>query len=142
MLHQHIPLLFYGPGVLGETGEVRHVTASQIDVLPTIHGILGLDAPHQSFGRNLFALPAGDTGRAYVKASGSPIVGLIESNYIATVASGEPAVLQTFNLSFPPSASDDIAAQNPERAAQMEKRLKAFVQVGLKTLKDHHAGGD
>jgi phosphoglycerol transferase MdoB-like AlkP superfamily enzyme len=142
LLHQHIPLLFYGPGVLGQTGEVRHVTASQIDILPSIHGILGLEAPHQSFGRNLFALPPGDPGHAYVKASGSPIVGLIEGNQIVTVASGQSPVLQTFNLSFPPSASDDIAAQQPERAAQMETRLKAFVQTGLKTLKDHRAGGD
>jgi phosphoglycerol transferase MdoB-like AlkP superfamily enzyme len=142
LLHQHIPLLFYGPGVLGETGEVRHVTASQIDILPSIHGILGLEVAHQSFGRNLFALPPGDTGRAYVKASGSPIVGLIEGNQIATVAAGQPVVLQTFDLSFPPSASDDIAARQPERAAQMEKHLKAFVQTGLKTLKDHRAGGD
>ena len=142
LLHQHVPLLFYGPGVLGEKGEVRHITASQIDILPSIHGLLGLDVPHQSFGRNLFALPPGDPGHAYVKASGSAIVGYIEGNEIVTVMPGKPAALQTFDLSFPPSASDDLAAQKSAKAAQMENRLKAFVFTGLKTLKDHRAGGN
>jgi phosphoglycerol transferase MdoB-like AlkP superfamily enzyme len=140
LLHQHIPLLFYGPGVLGEKGEVRHTTASQIDILPSIVGLAAIDAPHQSFGRNLFALPPGDLGHAYVKASGSAIVGYIEGHEIATVIPGQPAALQTFDLSFPPSSSDDLAAQRPERAAEMERRLKALVVTGLKTLNNHKAG--
>ena len=140
LLHQHVPLLFYGPGVLGETGEVRHVTASQMDILPSILGLLGSDVPHQSYGRNLFALPPNDSGHAYVKASGSDIAGYIEGHEIITLLPGKPAELQTFDLAFPPTASDDLSAQKPERAAEMERRLKALIVTGLHTLKQHRAG--
>jgi phosphoglycerol transferase MdoB-like AlkP superfamily enzyme len=140
LLHQHVPLLFYGPGILGETGEVRHVTASQIDILPSILGVLGTDGLHQSFGRNLFALPPGDPGHAYVKASGSAIAGYIEGNEILTVLPNKPAMLQTIDLGFPPDASADLAAEKPQRAAEMERRLKALIVTGLNTLKERRAG--
>lgn len=140
LLHQHVPLLFYAPSILGDTGEVRHVTASQLDILPSIVGILGVDGLHQSFGRNLFALPPGDPGHAYVKASGSSIAGYIEGNEILTVLPNKPAMLQTIDLGFPPSASEDQAAEKPQRAAEMERRLKALIVTGLNALKEHRAG--
>ncbi len=140
LLHQHVPIMFYAPEILGATGEVRHVTASQVDILPSIVGLLGVDGLHQSFGRNLFALPPGDPGHAYVKASGSSIAGYIEGNEILTVMPGKPAMLQTIDLSFPPSASEDRAAAEPQRAAEMEQRLKALIVTGLNALKEHRAG--
>jgi phosphoglycerol transferase MdoB-like AlkP superfamily enzyme len=140
LLHQHVPLLFYAPSILGDTGEVRHVTASQVDILPSILGLLGTDGLHQSFGRDLFDLPAGDPGHAYVKASGSDIAGYIEGDEILTVLPNKPAMLQTIDLGFPPSASDDLSATKPERAAEMERRLKALIVTGLNVLKEHRAG--
>ena len=140
LLHQHVPLLFYAPSILGDTGEVRHVTASQIDILPSILGLLGTDGLHQSFGRDLFDLPTGDPGHAYVKASGSDIAGYIEGDEILTVLPNKPAMLQTIDLGFPPSASDDLSATKPERAAEMERRLKGLIVTGLNVLKEHRAG--
>jgi phosphoglycerol transferase MdoB-like AlkP superfamily enzyme len=140
LLHQHVPLLFYAPSIFGDTGEVRHVTAGQVDILPSILGLLGTDGLHQSFGRDLFDLPAGDPGHAYVKASGSDIAGYIEGDEILTLLPNKPAMLQTIDLGFPPSASDDLSATKPERAAEMERRLKALIVTGLNVLKEHRAG--
>ncbi len=138
LLHQHVPILFYGPEILGDRREVRHVVISQLDIEPTILGLLGLDVPHQSFGRDIFSLPPDDAGRAYVKAAGSATVGWIEGNEIAIAVPGKPIVLQTYDLAFPPSASENRAASEPAKAQQMEKRLQAFVASALDALEHHH----
>jgi len=77
--NQHIPLLIYAPKIL--TPEVRSVIGSQIDILPTIAGILNL--PYTAtMGRDLRTVPE-DEGFAYW-LSGQGI-GWIEGDYIATM---------------------------------------------------------
>ena len=138
-MQQHVPLLSYGPGVLGDAGQVRHVTASQMDILPSILGLLGSDVPHQSYGRNLFALPPNDPGHAYVKASGSDIAGYIEGNEIITLLPGKPAELQTSELAFPSTAGDALGVQKPVPAAELAPRLKALIVTGLQPLPQHRS---
>jgi len=48
---EHIPLLFYAPGLLNP--ETRHETVSQIDVLPTIAGLLQHPYRNYTLGRDL-----------------------------------------------------------------------------------------
>lgn len=138
LLHQHVPLLFYGPEIFGDRHEARHQVASQLDILPTVLGLLELDVVHQSFGRDLFSLPPEDPGHAYLKASGSTVVGWIQGNQILVASPGEPPSLHTYDLAFPPGASENLARQNPERASQMEQQLRAFVVSGLTALQNHH----
>jgi phosphoglycerol transferase MdoB-like AlkP superfamily enzyme len=140
LLHMHVPLLFYGPGILGEGRETRHTVAGQLDILPTIVGLVGLKVPHQSFGRDLFRLRPEDPGHAYVKRSGDPLLGWIEGDEIAVVTTGRPTALQTIDLSFPPSASIDLADQNPPRAKEMARRLEAAVVTGLWMIEQKRAG--
>lgn len=57
----HIPALILGGGV----APARHEKlASQIDLMPTAVGLLGLDLQHPAIGRDLMKLPAGTPGRA------------------------------------------------------------------------------
>jgi phosphoglycerol transferase MdoB-like AlkP superfamily enzyme len=49
----HIPLLFYAPELLPPGREGRLI--SQIDVPPTLMGLLGKYGEHEFFGQNLFA---------------------------------------------------------------------------------------
>ncbi len=59
-----IPALLIGPGVpVGADARV----ASQIDLAPTLLGLLGIDAPAPLPGRDLLNLPAGDPGRAVMQ---------------------------------------------------------------------------
>lgn len=138
LLHMHVPLLFYGPAILPQH-ETRHVVASQLDILPSVVGLLGIPAPHQAFGRDLFSLPATDPGHALVKRSGSSTPGWIEGNFILIAAPHQPPALHTFDLAFPPAASPNLAHAEPARAADMEKRLKAFVGAGYLILEEHLA---
>jgi phosphoglycerol transferase MdoB-like AlkP superfamily enzyme len=74
ILHMHVPLLFYGPKIFGDRHEVRHTVASQLDIVPTVLGIVGSEALHQSFGRDLFLLDPADPGHAFVKQSGDSVL--------------------------------------------------------------------
>lgn len=138
LLHQHVPLLFYGPDLFGDRHEVRHTVVSQLDIEPTILGLLGVNSPHQSFGRDLFRLPPDDLGHAYVKAAGSSVIGWIEGDEIAISLPGKPVRLHKYDLSFPPGASDDLAAGEPEHLQRMEQHLRGFVVTALATLQGRH----
>ena len=129
VLHMHVPLLFYGPKIV-PPGR-RHTVASQLDILPTILGLVGTRAVHQAFGRDLFALPADDPGHAFVKKSGDPWIGWIEGDRILTVAPKNPANLYALELGFPPTAR---ALADPARAQAMQAHLNAFVATGLIAL--------
>jgi phosphoglycerol transferase MdoB-like AlkP superfamily enzyme len=139
LLGEHVPLLFYGPAVFGRHTELRHDVAGQLDILPTILGILGVDVPHQAFGRNLLRLPAGDPGHAWIKRSGDPVVGYVEGDELVTAGPGLKATCHRFDLSFPPSATEDLTGENPERTKTLQRRLNALVVTGITLLEKHLA---
>jgi glucan phosphoethanolaminetransferase (alkaline phosphatase superfamily) len=60
----HVPLLFYAPGKLKT--QRYHMPASQIDVMPTIAGLLNINHQNTSMGRNLLnaAQLQKDSGRS------------------------------------------------------------------------------
>lgn len=56
---EHVPLLFYCPGIVNP--QVKNEAVSQIDVLPTIAGIMGKAYTNQTLGRDLLKTkPGGD----------------------------------------------------------------------------------
>jgi len=133
LLHMHVPLLFYGPALFGGKHEVRHQTVGQMDILPSIVGLVGLDTPHQAFGRDVFRLKAEDPGYAYVKRVGEPMPGWIQGNEIL-VGGGAHARRYRLNLGFPPSASEDLAMKEPVLTAQLSRNQDAFIVAALNTL--------
>ncbi|MEO6034856.1 MAG: LTA synthase family protein [Verrucomicrobiota bacterium] len=138
LLHMHVPILFYGPAILGTQHETRHTVASQLDILPSILGILGNDAVHQSFGRDLFRLNESDAGHACVKDSGGAFVGWIEGTEVMVGNGGKPVSLYQYDFSFPPG----VTQQNLDERKPMAEHMEAFVQSGLWTLKQRRAGLD
>lgn len=62
--HFHIPGLIVGPGV-----PKQHYSkvASQIDLAPTLLGILGIDSEHPMIGRDVLALPEQTSGRSIMQ---------------------------------------------------------------------------
>ena len=134
LLHMHVPLLFYAPALFGGKHEVRHQTVGQMDILPSIVGLTGFSTPHQAFGRDVFRLDPKEPGHTYVKRVGEPMLGWIEGNEILVGNVGAASHLHTLDLGFPPSASEDLRAAKPERAAALERNLDAFVVTGLNTI--------
>ncbi len=77
----HVPLLFYSPSLLKPSRESR--VCSQIDVLPTIAGLVGIPYRNSTLGRDLFDTlspqPAG--GEAFLFDPEERKAGMISSEY-------------------------------------------------------------
>ncbi len=137
----HVPLLFYAPGLLSTDGEQRDIVASQVDIGPSILGLLGMNGPQQGWGRNLFAAAPDDRGFAVVKPSGGEDrVALIEGDYLLEVAPREKPRLYRYDLGHPPSASDNIRRDQEALADEMEKRLHAYVETAILSLRERALG--
>ncbi len=61
----HIPALLIGPGV--PRGQVYDRLASQLDLMPTVLSLMGMDTEHPMPGRDLLALGEDDPGRAIMQ---------------------------------------------------------------------------
>jgi len=48
----HIPMLIYAPGILTETHTIE-MPVSQVDILPTLFGIIGYPEPFEAMGRDV-----------------------------------------------------------------------------------------
>ena len=135
----HVPLLFYAPGHL--PAQRRDTVASQVDIGPSVMGLLGFDEPTQAWGRNLFSPHLKDPGFAVIKPSGSDeMVALIEGDRLLLRDPKKPPQLFRYALSGAPADNFDETANAPERVAQMDKRLLAYVQSGILTLRARHLG--
>lgn len=60
----HVPALIIGPGVPKQRLDLL---ASQIDLAPTLLGLMGIDAEHPMIGSDLLAAGPGDKGRAMMQ---------------------------------------------------------------------------
>jgi phosphoglycerol transferase MdoB-like AlkP superfamily enzyme len=69
LLRFHVPLLFYGPDLLGREGRRVHRVASHLDIAPTLLRLVGDETEHQHWGRDLFSAAPDDPGMAYFKPS-------------------------------------------------------------------------
>ncbi|HKK20980.1 MAG TPA: LTA synthase family protein, partial [candidate division Zixibacteria bacterium] len=56
----HIPLLIYSPAIIGDSARREPQFGGQVDILPTLLGLLGGNYTQASWGRNLLNLPRGD----------------------------------------------------------------------------------
>jgi len=61
-----IASLIYCPGRGDITPRVIETICGQVDLLPTILGLLGQSTIHESWGRDILSLPPGDNGYAFI----------------------------------------------------------------------------
>lgn len=135
----NVPLLFYAPHLLN--AQRRHTVASQVDMEPTILGLLGDGITHQSWGRNLFALDENDPGYAIIKPSGGEErVAYIADDYLLELAPKEKPRLYQYQLGAQPHGSDDLYTADKERAETMKKSLQGYIETGILSLRGRTLG--
>ena len=78
LAEEHVPLLFYAPALL--TPQRRTETVSQIDVLPTIAGMLMQPYSNSTLGRNLLDSAKGENA-AFIMYHASGWIGLVNDDY-------------------------------------------------------------
>jgi len=137
----HVPLLFYSPALDPSAIGRRQTVASQVDIGASILGLIGLEVPHQSWGRNLFDPGLSDNGFAVVKPSGGEeMVALIEGDYVLVREARGSALLYRCDFGFPPRVELLPKDVEVERRATMLKQMQAYVETGLLSLRGRKLG--
>jgi phosphoglycerol transferase MdoB-like AlkP superfamily enzyme len=134
----HIPLLVLGDGIRERFGPRRSVVGTQVDVVPTIMGLLGGAYTHHCWGRDLLALPPGDPGQGVIKPSGSDqSVAILRGDRILIKPEDGPERMYRYELAPQLRAEllDDAATQQ-----QLYRQLKAYLQTATQALLTNSAG--
>lgn len=138
ILRFHVPLLLIGPEIREAYGSRTSVVGTQVDLVPTIVGLLGQPFVHQSWGRNLLALPEGDRGFGVIKPSGSDqTTALIKGEYVLTRTPDEKVVLSTYQL-YPQTRAETI--NDETRKKEMTKELLSYIQTAMASLYENKTG--
>jgi phosphoglycerol transferase MdoB-like AlkP superfamily enzyme len=141
LLYHHVPLLFYAPGLMEQAGVVRDEVVGQVNVAPSIIGLLGLTPPTAAWGRNAFSKDFTDANFAIVKGSGGDNnVVMLRGDRALVVDENNRAKLWRYSLGFPPTAVPDESPAAPETSRAMEHALRAYVQAALADLTSQRAG--
>ncbi len=138
LIRFHVPLLFIGKDIQSLFGKTNETVGSQVDVVPTVIGMMGESYIHHCWGRNLLALPESDPGRAVIKPSGTEqIVAFIEGDIILVKAPETRPKL--FRFRTRPALSAE-PLDNPLLMEQLQKSLNAYLQTATHALIENHAG--
>jgi len=140
LIRFHVPLLLISPYLRDQAGTVISTVGSQVDIVPTIAGLLGRSVDHQCWGRNLFSLPAGDKGFAIIKPSGSePTMAMVRGNNIITYEPDSGSRLYQYELGPSAHANPEI---NVLTETDMRTSLQSYVQTALKGLEADRMGSE
>ncbi|MCM1311197.1 MAG: LTA synthase family protein [Bacteroides sp.] len=124
---QRIPIVLYDPsGTLGSG--VRPGSMQQIDVLPTVLGLLGYDKPYFAFGQDVMHTPADSIWA--VRWNHFPQ--LVWGDYVLQM---EPTNWQPtgfFRISDDPLQQHNLLGTGIEQEEAMIRKLKAIVQSYIK----------
>jgi len=112
---EHVPLLFYAPGLLKPRTE--NTVCSQVDILPTLASLAGIPYRNSTFGRNLFdTVGSGVKDRyAFVIDHDVKTIGLAGDQYyyLKNLKTGnEELVSMTGNDPVPVNAASDSIRKN------------------------------
>lgn len=136
LLRFHVPILVIAPGLSPLRSDI---VASQVDVIPTILGLLDSSAQHQCWGRDLLNLPKGDDGFAVIKPSGGEAtVGRIQGDKILTFDHELGSHLYGYSLTVPMATP----IHDEPLAEDFLGSLHAYVQTALAGLKANSTGLD
>lgn len=119
---EHVPLLFYAPALL--TPQKRSEVVSQIDVLPTIAGLLPRPYLNTTLGRNLLD-PNKKNNFAFITNTAGKIGMVTDDYYYLT------------NINFPEEElypmKRDESVISPTQKSQILQRLSVFTNAYFET---------
>ena len=125
-----IPIAIYDPRGELPTG-MRDGVAQQIDVMPTLLRALGYPKPYFAFGKDLF-----DSDEApWAVNYSNGVYQYVEGDYVLQFDGSRATAL--YRHAADPLLHTDLLADEPDRAARMERRLKALVQSYMVRMIDN-----
>lgn len=138
----HVPLLLVGPGLQDYFDNRIDTVGSQVDIVPTIMGLLGKPVKHQCWGRDLLSVHAvqpNDRGFAIIKPSGSDQTSaIIRGRQILTLAPDMAPELGTITygnrLRWQKEPPDSV------QAAELKASLIGYMKTALDALTNNQTG--
>lgn len=124
----HIPFLIYAPGFI--TPGINPVTGSQTDILPTLLGLLNLQAYHSSWGQDLMNIKP-EQGFA-VSVVGNDVRWHDAVYLLNDGLSNSPPLL--FDLVRDPECTTDIWLQQTKSGSEIQAELRAYVSLSQTLL--------
>lgn len=115
-----VPVILFDPK--SENNGARDITASQIDIMPTVINYLNYNKPYFSFGANLLSEESEKFSVYYVNEA----YNMHHGDYLL-VFNGKD-VIALYNIKIDPLQQFDIKDKNIEVKEKMERLLKGFIQ--------------
>lgn len=130
-----IPIIFYAPGLPELRGYDRERVVDQIDIMPTVLGILGYDRPYVAFGQDVLHTPQEETFAVnYVPAGG--VYQLVKGDYLIQFDGHQ--VLKAYRYRTDKLLQHDVKEEMPkEQLAELENQLKAVIQQYMLRMKNN-----
>jgi phosphoglycerol transferase MdoB-like AlkP superfamily enzyme len=133
------PIVIYEPGNADRQPEMQEKIAQQIDILPTVMGMLNYDKPYFGFGIDLLNTPADDTWAVnylngiyqYVKHGH---VMQFDGEKTTAVYSLQDSLMQHNLLQEPEAQADDLGFTLHTSLPKMERELKAIIQQYMERM--------
>lgn len=117
-----IPIIFYTPDGSLETGMKQGVIAQQIDVLPTLMGILGYDKPYIAFGCDVLHTP---TAQTWAFNYNNGVYQYFKGDFLLQFDGQKTKALYRFKTD--PLLKQNLAGKLPNQS-QLENELKSLIQ--------------
>ena len=118
--HLHVPLLFYAPELIVEP-KVFSEMAGQIDVYPSIMGLLKLPYHNETLGVNLF-----EEERPYIFCNNDDKYGVLNQEWFLIVKKDNATGLYNYRT----QSTTDVAAQYPDTV----KTMKTYAESNMQTF--------
>lgn len=127
LAYNHVPLLFFAPKHL-EPHFVERL-AQQIDIAPTVLGLLGIDAGDKMLGVNLMT-----HRRPYAYFSADDKIGVVDGELFYLYRAKQEGRESLYR--YKERSTDDLIGQYPERAAAMRRYAFGMIQTSQQMLLD------
>jgi phosphoglycerol transferase MdoB-like AlkP superfamily enzyme len=115
----HVPFVIYAPGYFSE-GRTIDTTASSVDILPTVLGLIGMPYLNKTLGRDLLAERPKDKHFAFVTSFFS---GVLDDEFYLLIDPSGVVRLYRYRSDSP---TEDVRDKYPERAAEMARLCQAI----------------
>ena len=121
------PIIIFEPGNTERQPEIQDKIAQQIDIMPTVMGILGYQKPYFAFGIDLLNTPAEDTWAVnYLNG----IYQYVKHGHVLQFDGSQTKAVYALSDSL---MQHNIAGKLPQQP-QMERELKAIIQQYMERM--------
>ncbi len=121
-----VPIILFDPSGTLPTG-IQPGIAQQIDIMPTILGLMGYNKPYVAFGKNLFSTPTEENWAVNFQ---NDIYQLVKGDYLIQFDGRETKAVYRFRED--PLLKHNLLENHPQPT--LEKELKAIIQSYMQRM--------